>query len=437
MKIVLEIQSLGHRAIGIGRHEGKVVMVPFCAPGDRLEVEILKSHKSYDEARLLRVLEPSAQRQDPPCPYFGKCGGCQLQHIAIAHQRFLKERILRDFLQAQAGVPGEKMLPILADPMELGYRCRLDLHVLWEDLPRLAFASWGSSKLFEVHECLLAMETLKGCFSEARELLSKAPRGAVRRVEMACDGQGPGKTFFFSVSGLPPSGSFQDLRSRASTIEGLRALCIGRGVGNKARTLWRSSDPWEGIWIPACDAQGKEFHLEVWPGVFTQVNPRMNRMLTQTVASWAEELAPKSILDVYAGMGNLSFAVSPLASRVTALEVNPRAVANGLANAHRLGVENLTWICGSAQRELLGMISKGQRFQLVILDPPRSGAMELLEALASLRPEAVIYVSCEPSTLARDLNYLQSKAGYKVEKVQPLDMFPQTFHLESISLLMA
>lgn len=437
MKLVLEIQSLGHKGVGIGRHKGKVVMVPFCAPGDKLEVEIVRSHRSYEEARILRVLEPSSQRRNPPCPYFGSCGGCQLQHLEITHQRFHKQRILEEILKVQAGVQAEEVLPILWDPMEWGYRCRMDLHVLWEDAPRLSFASWGGSELIPVKRCLLAVEPLNESLGEMETFLSKAHWKKVLRVEMSCDESGNAKTLLLSVSGPIPPGRLRETVCWASGIKALRSLCMGQGRGGKIETLWSRMIPPEGVLIPIFSVEKGEAVVEIWPGVFTQVNPRVNRILTQTVASWAREIAPESILDLYAGMGNLTFSVWGLASRVTAVEVNPRAVANGTANSQSLGVQNVTWICGSAQRELSKIVSRGQRFDLVILDPPRSGAWEILETLLRVRAKAIIYVSCEPTTLARDLKYLQSKGGYRVEKVQPLDMFPQTFHLESASLLKA
>lgn len=437
MKLVLEIQSLGHKGVGIGRYKGKVVMAPFCAPGDKLEVEVVRSHKSYDEARILRILEPSPQRRVPPCPYFGSCGGCQLQHLEITHQRSLKQRILEEILEFQGRVKAEKVLPILSDPMEFGYRCRMDFHVLWGDSARLAFASWGSSEPVPVKKCLLAMPPLNESLAEMEAFLSKAHWERVRRVEMTCDVYGKWKTFLLSSSGRGSLGRLREMASRVSGIEGLSSLCVGRGEGGEVETLWSRMIPSEGVVLPIFSAERGEVPVQVWPGVFTQVNPRVNLILTQTIASWTKETTPESILDLYAGMGNLTLSVSALAPRVKAVEVNPRAVANGIANSKSLGVQNVTWICGSVQKELSKMVSRGKRFDLVILDPPRSGAWEVLDALLRARPKAIIYVSCEPTTLARDLKYLQSEGGYTVEKVQPLDMFPQTFHLESASLLRA
>jgi len=437
MKLVLEIQTLGHRAVGIGRHKGKVVMVPFAAAGDKLEVEIVSSHKSYDEARILRVLEPSSQRRDPPCPYFGSCGGCQLQHLEIGFQRLHKEQLLREMLRRQAGLDEDRVLPIQAGSMELGYRSRLDLQLLPGNPPRLGFASWGSSRLIPVKRCLLAMETLNQFLGELRELLAVCSRFNIRRVELACDSSGPGKTLLLSASAPLPRQTYKAMVEAAARIQGLRSVCLGRGRGGRIETLWKAPELSLGVLIPF-PGEGKEgLSLEAWPGVFSQVNPQVNEILVQVLTSWVGDLRPRNALDLYAGMGNLSLTLAGLVEHVTAVEVDRRAVANGIANSLSLGIQNITWIRAEASRELHRMLSSGQKFDLVLLDPPRSGARELLEALLTLKPRAILYVSCDPATLARDLSHLNSKGGYILERIQPLDMFPQTFHLESISLLLA
>jgi 23S rRNA (uracil1939-C5)-methyltransferase len=437
LKLIVEIQSLGHRGLGIGRHHGKVVMVPFSAPGDRLEVELVESHRSYDQARILRVLEPSPQRRDPPCPYFGACGGCQLQHLSISSQRSHKERILQEALRLQ-GKPGEqRLLPIKAGPVEFGYRCRLDLHVLWGASPRLGFASWGSPRLIPVRSCPLAMDPLNSALPQVQELLAKARLRNVRRVEVACDASGNGKTLLLSASGPCPEHQPEWIARMAGQIQGLRSVCLGRRRGGAVETLWRAPGSHGGILLPISISGGEDLSLVVWPGVFTQVNPQVNLMLIEVLTSWAGQIAPRSILDLYAGMGNLSLAMAAMTDHVTAVEVDPRAVANGIANSRRLGVENVTWVHGPAAGELSRMVARGERFDLVILDPPRSGVRELMGPLLALKARAILYVSCEPSTLARDLGHLVSEGEYRLERLQPLDMFPQTFHLESVSLLVA
>lgn len=437
MKIVLEIQSLGHRAVGIGRYKGKVVMVPFSAPGDKLEVEIVSTHKSYDEARILRVLKPSSLRRDPPCPYFGSCGGCQLQHLEIGFQRRNKENLLREMLSRQAKLDGERVLPIQAGSTELRYRTRLDLQLLPGSPNRLGLACWGSSRLIPVKRCLLATDTLNQLLVELGGLLASCRHSNIRRVELACDGAGPGKSLFFSTISPLPREASKSLAEAAGRIQGLRSMCVGQGRSGKVETLWKAQDSPLGVLLPF-PGEGKEgLHLEVWPGVFSQVNQQVNKILVQVLTSWAGELHPKSVLDLYAGMGNLSLALAGLAEHVTAVEVNPRAVANGMANSVSLGIHNVRWVRGAASRELGRMLSMGERFDLVVVDPPRSGARDLLEPLLALRPQAILYVSCDPATLSRDLSHLCAQGGYLLEKIQPLDMFPQTFHLESISLLLA
>lgn len=434
--MILRIESLGHRGVGIGRHQGKVVMVPLSAPGDLLELRLTDSHSTYDEAEIVRILEASPHRRTPPCPYFGRCGGCQLQHLDPQCQRFQKQRILRQMLGSQSQVEENKVLDLLWGTEEFGYRCRVDLHVSWEGAAKLGFARSRSSSLIFIRRCMVAMEKLNGFLPAVRELLGSAGATSVKRLEIACGTVGEDFTLFMTGAMPVPKRSLQRLAEFCGRIPGLRALWYGRAPGGQARRIWRSSGPWEGVLmeleLPNLEGQ----LLEAWPGVFTQVNPQVNRLLVQTLLSWVRELRPRRVLDLYAGVGNLSIPLATVAEEVVAVEVDPRAVHNGIANCNRLGISNIRWVRQSAANALSGMSAHGDEFDLVVMDPPRSGAKELLGPLAALRPQAIIYISCDPATLARDLGRFQRDLGYTVERVQPLDMFPQTFHIESLSLIL-
>lgn len=435
MNLVVRIDTLGHRGVGIGRHQGKVVMVPLSAPGDMLEVQVSRTHRTYEEAKIARILEPSPHRRRPPCPYFGTCGGCQLQHLDLSFQRLQKDRIFRQMLTFRGHVEEERILGILAGPSEFGYRCRIDLQVVWEGSPRVGFARAGSSKVIPIHGCMLAMESLQSLLPEVEGLLKRARPTPVSRLEIACDAPGEGRSLFLSIVGALPGAARERLARMAHEVPGLRSLCLGKTTGGAVETIWRSKEPWQGVLVDLGLPNLEGQCLEVWPGVFSQVNPEVNRLLVTTLCSWVQEIRPRRILDLFAGMGNLSIPLAALIPEVVAVELDPRAVANGMANSRRIGVQDLSWTQAPAARALSRMVSSGERFDVVVMDPPRCGAKELLEPLGRLRPKAIFYVSCDPATLSRDLGHLHRQLGYRVERVQPLDMFPQTFHLESLSLL--
>ncbi len=432
----LVIETLGHRGVGIGRHQGKVVMVPLSAPGDELEVEITQSHKTYDEGRILRLLSPSPWRREPPCKYFGSCGGCQLQHLEICYQRSQKEKIFSEMMEFGSGVRREKVRGILFGEEEFGYRCRLDLRVVWDKGPRVGFSRRGSGELIPVESCMVARKKINDVLEAIGGFLKELFPWRVSRAEIACDDSNSGFTLFLARRGRetpPRERKFADV---ARELEGLRSVSIGRAEGGKVDTLWASDRGPLGVLMTVDLPDHGKMVLEVWPGVFSQVNPEVNQMLVNLILSWAHKLEARSILDLYAGMGNLSIPLSALASRVVAVEVDPRAVENGLENSRRLGAENIVWLRNSAAKAISDLVSKGEKFDLVVLDPPRAGAREIMGAISLLDPKGVIYVSCDPATLARDIVILESESPFRVEEIVPLDMFPQTYHIESASLFL-
>jgi len=430
---MVEIQDIGHRGVGIGRHGGKVVMVPFSAPGDRAEVQIVSSHKSYCEARVVRLVEQSPLRRVPPCPYFGRCGGCQLQHLELSYQRSLKERLFRETMTHRALVDPGAVGEIMGAPEGLGYRSRLDMHLTRGDKGHLGFMEWGSRNVVPVRRCLVASLRLNRLLPLAQRLLLKTTSSHVTRVEMACDASGRGATLTLYARG-------RDVLSEGNArVPWLRGLYTVEGRGGQLRTVWEKEGEPRGVVYHVPDPRSEnELSLAAWPGVFRQVNPAANRMLVSKVLEWAAEAHLRRVLDLYAGMGNLSLPVSSLCEEVTAVEINALAVDNGRENCRRNGVDNVRWVRGSAKRIMGKMVEAGESFDLLILDPPRAGAREVIEEMVRMRPERIVYVSCDPATLARDLRDLVEIQGQKIYRVResfPVDMFPQTFHLESVTLL--
>lgn len=432
----LVVETLGHRGVGIGRHQGKVVMVPLSAPGDELEVEIIESHRSYDEGRILRLLNPSPWRREPPCKYFGSCGGCQLQHLEISYQRREKEKIFSEMMESGSRVAREKIGGILFGEEEFGYRCRLDLRVVWDRGPRVGFSRRGSEELIPLESCMVARKKINDVLEPLGGFLREFFPWRVSRVEIACDDSSWGFTLFLARRGRETPPRERKFPEAARELEGLRSICMGRTEGGRVETLWAREGGPLGVWMTVNLPGHGEMALEVWPGVFSQVNPEVNQILVNIILSWAHKLEARSILDLYAGMGNLSIPLSTIASRVMAVEVDPRAVENGLENSRRIGAENIVWIRNSAAKAISDLVSKGERFDLVVLDPPRAGAKEIMGAIPLLDPKGVIYVSCDPATLARDMAIVQRESPFRVQGIVPLDMFPQTYHIESASLLL-
>lgn len=437
MKLVVNIERLGHRGVGIGRHGGKVVFVPLTAPGDRVEVRITRTHRNYDEAVLVRLLKSSPMRSEPPCPHFGLCGGCQLQHLKPSCQRLLKEELFREMVIHNGWVHRERVGEILATPEELGYRSRLDMHVLWAARPFLGFMARGSRRVVPVDRCLLAISQILPFMEEARRLLMEAKGLGVGRVEVSCDTPpGDAISIILRVSRGLSKGARNVLKRQAPGVPRLRGLYLVHRCDGKIQALWERDEKFLGVLysVPNPDRSG-ELIIEAWPGVFRQVNPFANRLLIDVLLSWIKEAPPERALELYSGMGNLTIPVSHLVQEIVAVEINSIAVENAKANAARNKISNARWIVGSSKSGIQGILEARESFDLVIMDPPRSGAWDILADILNLAPDRVIYISCDPATLARDIRFLQKNGPYSVKKTLPLDMFPQSFHLESITLL--
>lgn len=437
MGLVITIEKMGARGVGLGRHDGKVVMVGLAAPGDKAEVEIIRRHRHFDEGRVLRLLEPSSLRRDPPCPYFGRCGGCQLQHLPIINQRGLKESLFREMLLHQGLVPEAVIAPLLCTSKELGYRAHLEVHLSPEEKPYLGFMGWGENKkITRVDTCLLALPALQSVFSRLQDLAGAGILSGWGRLALSCDA--PGESAFVCL--LPAGDRGKEILG--PLVQGLAEIPSLRGMavltpGGNIREEWRrEGEPIlgtrYGIPLPA---EQQDALLEIWPGVFRQANPEGNRTLVSLVIEFAARGAPQRVADLYAGVGNFAVPLSCLAKEVTAVEGNARAVENGRSNSLHWGRGDVRWHTGAMKKVLGTFIGGRGHFDLVVMDPPRVGAKEILGELIALGPERIVYVSCDPATLVRDLGVLLKAGTYRAVKIQPLDMFPQTFHLESVTLL--
>ena len=434
MNLVVEIQKMGHRGLGIGRCEGKVVLVPFSAPGDRVEVKVTRTHRNFIEAEISSIVHPSPLRRKPRCPFFAKCGGCQLQHFPVSLQRSLKEEIFRDLLEHYGKVEDKKVKDMLLASHEFEYRYHIELHVDWGGEPLLGFMARKDKKVIPLNRCLLACAGIQSAISEVRKLLERAQAKMVTQIAISSDYLSNNLSLtLFCKRRIAPQVE-KVLGDSAQEIPALRGIYLIAQSRKTPLTLWEKAKGPPGVLyaLPPVDRIG-EIILEVWPGIFRQVNPEANRVLVSTVLEQVQEQGAQRVLELYGGMGNFTIPVSFVAQEVVVIEINSRAVENAKANALRYGRENIRWTIGPVKDKVKFL--KKDYFDLIIMDPPRSGAKEILKEIFLLKPKNILYISCEPATLARDIHFLQKNGFYGVEMVQPLDMFPQTFHMESITFL--
>jgi len=415
---VLAVERLTYGFDALAHRDRQVVFVPYAAPGDRITAETVEQHAGFARARVVEVLEPGPARVFPGCRYFPTCGGCQWQHVAPPAQRDAKAAIVAEQLARTAGVRDAEVLPTLTAGGDWHYRARLTLVV---EGRRAGYHRARSHHLLEIEDCPIADPVLSAHLGAARSWIG-AVRVPLRRVLLAV---APGGVVLTAITDAPPGARDADateaLLARTPTVRGaVLAEATGRGrlvVGDPRLRVTLE---------PGLD-------LEVPADVFTQVNPAANRLLVAAVVALGAFAPGERVLDLYSGAGNFALPVARRGARVRGIDRNPVAAAAGRDNAARLGLGDVTFET-AAVAEALGRMAPATA-DAVILDPPRAGAADAIGALAALRARRIAYVSCDPATFARDVQRLAAH-GYRVARVQPIDLFPQTFHVESVTLLL-
>lgn len=387
-----------------GPHAGRVVFVAGTAPGDRVEVAVTRARRRWAEARLVRVVEPGPARAAPFCPLAERCGGCAWQHVAPDAQAAARAGFVADALRRvprAAGGPGVAPRPVAAGGRE-GHRARVRLHLRGrKGDPQIGFHAARSHDIVEVVRCPVATPSVNDAIALLRGRLPRAVAFAGSAVLLSGD-SGPAAL---------------SLRIQGGTIEGPTF------PDHVLRT------------VPTADGAGVA--LRVSAGAFAQAHAEGNRALVRALLDRWSDLPgdPERTVELYAGGGNLTIPLALAGSRVVAVERAPDAVADLRANAAAAGVERLVdvWEEDTGAPTVAARLA-AERPERIVLDPPREGARDVLSAVALAAPRSIVYVSCDPMTLGRDLEILAAH-GYGLWEALPFDLFPETPHVETLSIL--
>jgi 23S rRNA (uracil1939-C5)-methyltransferase len=418
------LDAIAHGGEALGRHAGKVVFVPYAIPGELVRAEIVEEKERWARARLLDVLTPSPDRVEPPCPHFGPegCGGCQWQHIAYERQAELKKEIVADQLRRLgriANPPVTDTIVLAAPPwpenggaagsntqyLSYGYRNHVQLALTPEG--RLGYCRGASHDVIAVDRCLLLHEQL----DELHAALDVAAAG-LTGVSLRA-GINTGQALIL----LETAGE------EAPELEiSLPAACALRTPGGVQPLI---GNPW----IEE-EVAGRRYRISAES--FFQVNTAGAEALVEVVANYAAPRLADVLLDAYCGVGLFTLALAGAVAEAIGIESAPSACEDFASNAGEL--MNVTLHEGAVEEVLPVLLAQGQRADLVVLDPPRAGAgPEVIRELVELGPRCIVYVSCDPATLARDSIHLAA-AGYRLVEAQPVDLFPQTYHVETVAL---
>ncbi len=385
-ELVVAVESLTNLGVGVARVDGWVVFVPFALPGERVRCRVFRNHKNYSEADLIEVIEPSPHRREPRCVLFGSCGGCQYQNLAYAEQLEWKQRQVAELLQRMAGIEFP-VDPVAPSPVEWGYRSKITPHFHRPregQIGEIGFLRAGSRHaLVDVERCHIAMDEINAELSATRA----------------------------------------EAHARAASLKNGATLLMRASRG---RVLRRADE----VAVEVVDGARFEFLA----GDFFQNNPFILPAFVGHVVDEAAASGARFLVDAYCGSGLFGICAARRFEEVIGVEVSESAVARARHNAALNGLDNCRFLAADA-REIFASVPHAGSETAVVIDPPRAGCSEaFLEQLIAFAPRAVVYVSCNPATQMRDLKLLAA-AGWKLRRVRPFDLFPQTKHLECVMTL--
>ena len=403
---------MAHGGAALGRHEGKVVFVPYAIPGEEVLVEIVEDKGRYARGRLVEVLAPSTQRVPPPCPHFGShatvaavgCGGCHWQHIAYEAQLAFKQRIVQDQLERIGCFESVPVKPVIESPEPWRYRNHVQFAL--DEQGRLGFMAAESQRVVPIEECYIMHPLLDEVFGALDLELPE-----LKRLSLRCGVNTGQRMAVFETYEDEPFELEVDLPVSCVFLlsDGRTATLIGQEYISEVLA-------------------GQEYRISARS--FFQANTLQAEKLVRLVRDYLAPTGSEVLLDAYCGVGVFGLSLVGEVGQVIGVEESPNAVADARFNAGL--ADNAEFVEGRVEEVLPSL---GVPIDLVVLDPPRQGcASETLTALAGLAPVKIVYVSCDPATLARDSRRLV-QAGYQLDEVQPVDMFPQTYHIESVALL--
>ncbi len=464
MELELLIEDMGVDGEGIGKSDGMPFFVKDAVVGDKVLVKITKMKKRYGYARLMRVIEPSPYRVQPRCAYYRQCGGCQIQAMDYAQQLRFKEKKVRDNLERIGGFPitdkaeckerGILFHPIIGMEEPFFYRNKAQFPIGTDKEGRIVtgFYAARSHQIIPNRKCYLGVDVnekildivisfMEECHIRAYD--EATGKGLVRHVLVRYGFTTKEIMVCLVINGrkLPHA---EKLVERLRMLVGMTSITLNVNrrntnviLGKEIICLW-----------------GQEYITDVIGGIqyqisplsFYQVNPVQTERLYETALAYARLTGRETVWDLYCGIGTISLFLAQKAKHVYGVEVVEAAIADAERNAEQNGTDNITFLVGKAEEVLPQFYEEGQKnsveageelmhTDVIVVDPPRKGCnQKCLDTILRMKPKRVVYVSCDSATLARDLKYLY-EGGYELKEVQPVDMFPQSVHVESVCLL--
>jgi 23S rRNA (uracil1939-C5)-methyltransferase len=439
---IIDIDSLSYGGWGVGRTDSKVVFVGYAVPGDTLKIEIFDEHKNYGFARIIKIIKPSKERIEPVCEYFGICGGCDYLDISYDTEIYWKTEIFKkEFKKTFGSDSFAQNVYIKFNPAKenLNYRQKIGLKIHRKDI---GFYKKYSHDIVNIKNCRLAKNGLNELLNKAGSILlsEKYYRTVTKNISLLTISEAGLKNIIFGVKNSLNNFKLPEQFIRDIFTETKCDNIFLESAGKKI-IKYAAGDTGKNNNKKFLTIKDKKFLYDL-PS-FIQINKEQNENIINAISDYIETVTEGGIkggakkfsnaLDLYCGFGNITLFLTSYADKITGVESSDFAVELGKKNAALNNINNIKFIKSDVSK-FLDKIEKDKKFDLIILDPPRSGIKGLTGKITALNPSYIIYVSCDTMTFLRDLRQFV-ETGYEIEKIYLFDMFPKTYHLEQIAFL--
>ncbi|RCW65790.1 23S rRNA (uracil(1939)-C(5))-methyltransferase RlmD [Saliterribacillus persicus] len=437
--IELTFEDITHDGAGLGKINGYPLFVPYALPGEKAKVKVIKVKKNFGFGRLIKVTESIEERVEPPCNVFYKCGGCQLQHMSYEMQLTMKQKQVDDALKRIGhleNVPVHNTIG-MEDPWRYRNKVQIPVGTKNNELITGFYRPRSHDIIDDMETCIITDEVSDRMVEAVRRIANRLGissydeeknRGILRHI-MVRTGQETKQTMIVIVTRKEEVPELEALVNElketypqlTSIVQNINPDKTNVILGKKTKVLWGETYIYDEI-------AGIKFAISAKS--FYQVNPTQTKKLYDKALEYADLNGSETVVDAYCGIGTISLFLAQKAKKVYGVEIVPEAISDAKENAKLNHITNAEFFVGEAEKVMPWWTSQGLKPDVVVVDPPRKGCDQgLLDAIIEMKPEKVVYVSCNPSTLARDLRILED-GGFQTKEVQPVDMFPQTTHVE-------
>ena len=443
-EITIQFEDLTHEGHGVGKLEGYPLFVPYGLPGEEAVVKVVKVNKNFGYGKLLEVKRPSPDRVEPPCDVFYKCGGCQIQHMSYDLQLQMKQNQVKNVMRKIAHMEHVPVHATLGMDDPWRYRNKVAIPVGENDGELITgFYRMRSHDIIkDMDTCVVQDEVNDRLVEAVRRIASslgisaydeEKHTGVLRHI-MVRTGRQTNEAMIVIITRtaeLPHqeelvkelTETYPTIKSIIHNVNDRRTNVI---MGRKSKVLWGEEYIYDTI---------GDIRFAISAHSFYQINPPQTKVLYEKALEYAAITKNDVVVDAYCGIGTISLFMAQKAKKVYGVEVVPEAISDAKMNAKINGITNTEFVVGQAEKVMPWWKAQGLRPDVIVVDPPRKGCeVEFLEAMIGMQPKRIVYVSCNPSTLARDLRILED-GGYETKEVQPVDMFPQSMHVELVALM--